>query len=383
MSIALENRVKVLKASGATASEVEELLAYNQNPFDRDQNRKLPMPDELHLATWENYRKEAETKGLFSVLQSELVQLRFPITAGISNTESYLAATRRGAPVETDGFILEEPDALQLIIHQTPAGKIPLIYTGARQDFVNLIRALVKKNEPVPIPDSMGAQIVSGYNNLGRIRAYRREWEKANPDLKWEDEFQRLIPRKELYQDTFVILSDNQYSGVPASDLGMEPSEWRRLSLIIRREHESTHYLTRRLFGSMRNNILDELIADYAGIVNAFGSYRADLFLRFIGLENFPKSRPGGRIENYRGNPPLSDGAFAILKQLVVKAVSNLESFEKKRQVSLEMTNRSLLMIIALTHLTIEELASEAGESLLQKALFSGINDMKEVAHSE
>lgn len=370
----LTNRVKVLKALGANASETEELLAYNQNRFNHERDWELPLPDEPHVATWENYQKKAETKGILSVLQSQLTQLQFPIEAGISNTEAYQAATRRGFLVESEGFSLEQPDALQLIIYQTPAGKIPLLFSGARADFISLVQALTKKNEPVPIPESMGAQIVSGYNNWGRIREYRREWENLNPASNWEDEFQRLIPQKELYQDTFVILSDNEYSKVPAADLGLEPSRWRQLSLVIRREHECTHYLTRRLFGSMRNNILDELIADYAGIVKAFGGYQADVFLRFIGLENFPQFRQGGRIENYRGDPSLSDGAFEILKQLVVTAAHNLERFEKNQHFSTVKVDGSLPIIFALTHLTIEELASDIGGSLLQEALKS--NDL-------
>lgn len=368
LGIVYENRVKVLKALAATTSEIDELLAYNQNVFDHEKSWELPLPDELHVATWERYRKEAETKGVFPILQSQLIQLQFPIEAGISNTEAYQAATRRGIPAAAAGFSLEQPDALKLIIHQTPAGKIPLLYTESRQDFICLVQSLSRKNEPVPIPDSMGAQIVSGYNNWGRIREYRSQWEKVNPGSSWEEEFRRLIPRKELYQDTFIILSNNEYSGIPASQLGLEPSEWRRLSLIIRREHECAHYLTRRLFGSMRNNMFDELIADYAGIVEAFGRYRADISLRFIGLENFPQSRPGGRIENYRGNPPLSDGAFDLLKRLVVKAAHNLESFEAER-LKIQSDHSCLRMITALTRLTMEELGSDAGVGLLQEAL--------------
>jgi len=75
--------------------------------------------------------------------------------------------------------------------------------------------------------------------------------------------------------------------------MGMDESTWHSLSLIIRLSHECTHYFTRRLFGSMRNNLLDELIADYQGIVAANGGrYRADWFLRFVGLESFPDYRP-------------------------------------------------------------------------------------------
>lgn len=46
--------------------------------------------------------------------------------------------------------------------------------------------------------------------------------------------------------------------------------------------------------------MLDELIADYAGIVAAWGRYRADWFLRFVGLEDYPRYREGGRLQNYR-----------------------------------------------------------------------------------
>ena len=89
---------------------------------------------------------------------------------------------------------------------------------------------------------------------------------------------------------------------MPAADLGLAEAEWREMSLVIRREHECAHYFTRRLFGSMRNNLLDELIADYAGLVAATGRFRADWFLRFIGLEEFPRYRPGGRLDLYRGS---------------------------------------------------------------------------------
>jgi hypothetical protein len=91
-----------------------------------------------------------------------------------------------------------------------------------------------------------------------------------------------------LYQDRLIILSAGPYSNVTASNLGLTETEWQQLSLKIRLEHESTHYFTRRFFGSMRNNIADELIADYRGIVAALGYYRSDWFLHFVGLESFP-----------------------------------------------------------------------------------------------
>ena len=45
------------------------------------------------------------------------------------------------------------------------------------------------------------------------------------------------------------------------------------LSLAIRREHEATHYFTTRLFGRVRSHALDELLADFIGLLTAFGRY--------------------------------------------------------------------------------------------------------------
>jgi hypothetical protein len=204
--------------------------------------------------------------------------------------------------------------------------------------------------------------MVSGYNNWSRVGELRRRWEALDPAARetatWGEELQRT-PR-ELYQDRFILLSDGPYSAVPAAELGLDETEWREMSLVIRREHECAHYLTRRLFGSMRNNLLDELIADYAGLVAATGGFRADWFLRFVGLEEFPRYRPGGRLDLYRGKPPLSDGAFRVLQSLVKSAAWNLERFRGPREMA--------LTIAALASLRLEDLASEGAEELLNRA---------------
>ncbi len=213
-----------------------------------------------------------------------------------------------------------------------------------------------------PIPASMGACMVAGYNNWDRIRRDRQRWEKENPancsETDWKGEFRRLIPQKSRYQDRFIILSDGFYSNVLPDDIGLSESEWRHLSLTIRLEHECTHYFTHRLFKSMQNNLLDELIADYRGIVAATGRYRADWFLRFMGLESLANYREDGRLQNYRGEPPLSDGAFKILQALVTDAALNLERFDAEYIDELSVGNERILLAIALTYLTLEELAS-------------------------
>lgn len=372
-------RTDVLAYFGATATEAEELLVYNQNVFDHKtltHPLKFPLTPELYVAAWEEYAVAARVVGVFEALKQRLVQLRFPIQEGMSQTEAYLSATRRGITAdgmpEATGLVLQQPEKLQLILHQSLAGIIPVLITGNREDFLSLVQALTKGNEPQPVPTSMGACIISGFNNWDRIRQYRQKWEAENlvsSEINWAKEFQRLIPQKQLYQDKLIILSDGAYSNVSARDMGLEESQWQHLSLTIRLEHECTHYFTRRLFNLMRNNILDELIADYRGIVAATGYYRADWCLRFLGLESFPDYREGGRLQNYRGNPPLSDGAFRILQALVKTAAENLQRFHAEYARKLTDTNIQPLMLTALTYLTLEELASKEANSFIQQHL--------------
>lgn len=380
-----EFRKSLLASYGASASQIEELLAYNQNDFKHScltHPIKFPLPPEAHVETWEKYIITAKKVGAFEALKRVLVQLQFPIREGISQTEAYCLATRKGVPVdsvtEATGLVLKQPEKLQLRLHQSLAGAIPVLFAENREDFVSLVQALAMRNEPKPIPASMGACIVSGFNNWDRIRQYRQQWEAQHPDdcskTKWAGEFQRIIPQKQLYQDQFIILSSGPYSNVSASDMKLPEAEWQHLSLTIRLEHECTHYFTRRLFSSMRNNLLDELIADYRGIVAAIGYYRADWFLRFLGLESFPITREEGRLQNYRGQPPLSDGAFRILQSLIKAAAENLEYFDASQASELKTANNQVLTLLALTDLTLEELASKEGIHHLQKNMLCWLN---------
>ncbi len=370
-------QAKSLAALGASAGEIEELLAYNDNAFDLsalEPGMELPLPDEPFVAVWESWAEEARERGAFAVLREKLPQLRFPIRAGISETEAYRAATRKGvAPEdlsEATGLELEHPERIELVVYRSPAGRIPLLIARARGEFAALLQALTRRNEPWPVPDPQGALMVSGYNNWERIRELRKRWEALNPGERetssWSEEFARITPRKELYQDRFILLSDGPYSAVPAADLGLDEARWREVSLVIRRDHECAHYFTRRLFGSMRNNLLDELIADDAGMVAAIGRFRADWFLRFLGVA--PGGyRPGGRLDLYRGDPPLSDGAFQVLQILITRAAENLERFDDGREGEYGVVERAL-RIAVLASLRLEELASpEAGLVLSRK----------------
>jgi hypothetical protein len=127
----------------------------------------------------------------------------------------------------------------------------------------------------------------------------------------------------------------------------------------------------------MRNNLVDELIADYRGIMAATGTFHAQWFLTFMGLENFPIYREGGRLENYRGSPPLSDSAYQIVQKLIKTAAENLEKFVQQTSdklnygdiKGLQQNDQKLLLLIALTYLTLEELASSNSLQLLHQSI--------------
>lgn len=325
---------------------------------------RLPLSDEPFVATWEQYAAEAREAGVYEVFKRCLVQLSFPVRAGISATDHYRAVTLRGQEEPSrlsdsggSGLILCSPGQLELTLQQTPAGRIPVIVTPDRQDFVTLVQALSLRNEPVSVPESMGGCTIQGYNNWHRIRQYRERWQQGNPSADWTCEFAGFRERKELYQDCFILLCRGPYSAVKAEHVGLDCETWLEKSLLIRLHHECTHYLTRRLLGSMQNNLLDELLADYAGIVAAFGSFRADLFMRCMGLENFPHYRQGGRMENYRGKPPLSGEAFKMLQSMVVDAARNLELFDRAHYSAESEAVDRTRVILALSKMSLREIA--------------------------
>jgi hypothetical protein len=373
-------RTEVLASCGANGATIDELLAYNEKPFPPETagaRPQFPLPDEAHIEAWQGYEREAREIGPFEALKRHFVQLRFPIRQGMSEEEPYRRATRRGFLEEADAYAsesvtLDRPDLVTLTITPTIAGRVPVIVVGSRGDFVKLVQAFAERNEPTVVPDAMGACIVKGLNNWSRIRAYRARWEEelgSTNDDDWAAEFQQLIPRKELYQDRFIILSRGPYSAIPARDAGFDEAEWLERSLVLRRDHELTHYFTYRVFNAIRNNVFDELIADFVGLVRACGAYRADLALRFLGLEGYPAWRPGGRLEVYRGKPPLSDEAFGVARTLTVRGARNLETFAQEHPECVKDLRSLGALTFALTTTTLEELASSEMPRLVRERL--------------
>lgn len=372
-----ERRLAVLESLGIRGAVADEIVASDPLPYTRPATAPaldLPLPDEPLAACWAQWADDARHDGVFETLRRHLVQLRFPVRAGISETDAYRAATRRGRFEEADAFApgleLARPDALELDIVETMGGRLPVIVAGDRRDFVALVQALTTRNEPEPVPDSMGACFVKGLNNWSRVALYRDAWTKqtgGTDAVAWAEEFSRLVPQRELYQDRLIILSRGSYSAVPAATLGLDDDEWLARSIAIRREHELTHYFTYRVFGTMRSHVVDELIADLIGLLRGSGEYRAAVALRFLGLEEHPHYRTGGRLENYRGD--LSDAAFAAIRDLVVRAAQNLERLALERRAAAAELHSLAELTLALAALSVEELASDQMPDFVREAV--------------
>lgn len=353
-----------LGRAGAEGAVLEELLAYAEPLLDPEEVSRLDgrsFPPEAHLMAWRVYELEASVYGAVRALARRFPQLLYPIRDGISAAEGYRNATRKGVWPARDkaatGLPLRRPSDVSLVVHESLAGPVPILIVPDRGDFEDLVRAFAARNEPIAVPASMGACLVNGLNNWDRLHAYRRDWQQNHPDESWDDEFPRVVKRKSLYEDRFIILSTGPYSGVSAAEAGFSDAEWRKRSLEIRRHHEATHYATWRVAGRMRNNLLDEILADYAGLVRTFGRYREDLALLFFGLERWPVYRAGGRLENYRGKPPVSDEALEVVKVLVHEAVRNLARLDATLGPDDRAGGGLLRLLVILASVPLEELA--------------------------
>ncbi len=127
----------------------------------------------------------------------------------------------------------------------------------------------------------------------------------------------------------------------------------------------------------MRNNLLDELIADYMGITAAAGRYRSDWFLRFMGLESFPAYREGGRLQNYRGRPPLSEGAFAVLRVLVRDIAENLRRVSDGLGFLPGNPEERAGMLLALCGFRLEDLAAPDAPATISAAVWREIERLR------
>lgn len=180
----------------------------------------------------------------------------------------------------------------------TPAGPVRVITLGDRHDFELVLRGLMaaRSGPTAPIPKSQGAAMVTVFN-WKRINAHLARF----PQEERADEFKRFTAVKANFTDMLVVLSRGPYSGAGAAEIGLNEEEWLAFSDTIRRCHELTHVICRRMYPDDTEAIRDELIADAVGLYAAFGRFEPEKEKLFLGV--WDGRYTGGRLENYTDEP--------------------------------------------------------------------------------
>ncbi len=183
-------------------------------------------------------------------------------------------------------------------IADTPAGKVRVVSLGNRRDFELVMRGLMAaKNGPqAVIPESTGASMLTVFN-WPRIRRHLAAFPKEQQD----EEFRKFTSVKENYLDMLVLLSRGPYSHVDAEAAGHTQEEWLEISDTIRRFHELTHVICRRLYPDRIHAVWDELVADAVGLYAAYGCFDLEKEKLFLGIRD--GHYVGGRLENYTDRP--------------------------------------------------------------------------------
>ena len=211
--------------------------------------------------------------------------------------EAYRRVVLRGEAPETESLAHyrgSEFDRLETV--DTPAGPVRVATLGDRHDFELVMRGLMaaKSGPLAPIPESQGAAMLTVFN-WPRIHAHLA----AFPLEEQNAEFKRFTAVKENYTDMLIVLSRGPYSHVGAAAVGCSEAEWLDLSDTIRRNHELTHVICRRVYPNDVDAVRDELIADAVGLYAAYGRFDPELEKLFLGIRD--GQYVGGRLENYTG----------------------------------------------------------------------------------
>ncbi len=325
------------------------LERYNAAPERPARLSEVTLHDETFVADWERYRRIAETEGVKRSLAYPFPALFFPLGEDVQESEAYQRMRAEGIadperPFPPDSLLATHFDTLSWELYQTSAGKIPVIYCRARTDFEAMLRAITAKNSLEPIPVTQGAQYISGYRNRERIRHRKRKFLEENDELFWPAEWKAMSENKDLYCDKLIILSNNPYSNIPARKMGLEDAEWLEKALILRREHECMHYIVRRRLLNVTNNVLDEIVADAAGMMEALNDFRASWLLLFLGFDGTGELQADGRLHIYRS--ALSDEDFRALWGMTRRAAVKLEKLIRaKGCLSMDQRDRTEFLL--------------------------------------
>lgn len=185
---------------------------------------ELPLPDEAFVAEWQ----EAKGRGVLDFLADGL-----------------------GLPAFN--FQWEHETLLEICFAQTLGGRLPVISTGCHEDFRAMEALMGNRQEKRELPVTVNAFTIEA-------RA------------------------EKIFRHRLLLLNRAPYSNIAAEELELDQNEWLERSYLLRRAHECAHYETLRLFGGMKNNALDEILADALGQIAAFGDFSAHRQRLFFGL---------------------------------------------------------------------------------------------------
>ena len=236
-------------------------------------------------------------KAVLLAIASDYPQLY--LNPDIDDREEYRRIVLQGeepAAKSLDHYAGSEKDCDETV--DTPAGKVRVVTLGNRRDFELVMRGLMAaKDGPLAtIPASQGAAMLTLFN-WPRIYSHLAEF----PKEEQAEEFKRFTSDKANFTDMLIVLSRGPYSGIGAEEAGFDEKEWLDYSDIIRRNHEITHVICRRLYPDDVDPVRDELIADAVGLYAAFGCFDPEMEKLFLGIKD--GRYIGGRLENYTDAP--------------------------------------------------------------------------------
>ena len=232
---------------------------------------------------------------ILETLSRRYPQLLFPISDGVSKSFAYRRAVLLGKEhTGTLDFTMCEKD--RLVRLDTPVGTAEALLLYNRADFEKCACALGNRCEPKELPKSVGAFMISGLTNWEKVRSgLARHSECENNGLiDWE----RLRAVGCDYKDKIILLSSGYYSGVAPETVGIQAEEWIEKSITIRMYHELAHFICRTRYPKNIDAIRDEIFADMAGIVAAFGHFDINMAKTFLGISGTTISE-NGRIRYY------------------------------------------------------------------------------------
>lgn len=278
----IDDYKKVIKSLGANDQVCDEILEYCDNKFNVKDYKEEVIEDEPFIYSWRNIISKIHDGNIVTVMNENI-------------------------PHGDQEIKLISPEKVNIEIYNSIAGNIPVIYAKDENDFYEIVKKLIYRGKPAPNLEKTGASFAYGKTNR------------------------------------FIVLSNKPYSNIPAQKLGLNEEQWKSFSVIIRREHECTHYFTKRFLGSSQNNLHDELVADFTGIMCATGEFKSDWFLAGMGLDLYPQKQEIGRFPVYTSK--VSPEAAEILKKIIVKVSNNVETWSKKDEVKTMNRNERVLFL--------------------------------------